>query len=409
MKKLIPMLLVLALLAGCSAQETGTEEKGPPAGEMTLPESAYTGDDAGECACTMTTEWTEYDPSVGAVWYILKNESDRDVETGADYQLETLGENGAWHQVPLVEDAAWYAIAYALPAGGSIAMACHLSMFDYDFSDGTYRIVKEVEGQTCTAEFHLKTGAAISADTPYGFAPLEDLPEEYGVTAGAAEGCPAFNWSGSENLEAVGTFLEKVRLGIPCQLRTIQDYGENVPMVTDVIYENDHFHWRMRQQGAYYEQRFSYLVTDGTDVYFSNGADWETAQAHAGKWAIIVPAEGLREQNIALVEEMTALRLEGNTARYKVWSHDGEWAAALTENPTEFSISGPDGGQVCDLRDYELTKDLTSIQDLSWNADYEHVLVLIGNESGLGAGRHRNIIYYDVEKFDVLDILTPGS
>ena len=106
---------------------------------------------------------------------------------------------------------------------------------------------------------------------------------------------------------------------------------------------------------------------------------------------------------------MTALRLEGNTARYKVWSHDGEWAAALTENPTEFSISGPDGGQVCDLRDYELTKDLTSIQDLSWNADYEHVLVLIGNESGLGAGRHRNIIYYDVEKFDVLDILTPGS
>ena len=34
MKKLIPMLLVLALLAGCGAQETGTEEKEPPAGEM---------------------------------------------------------------------------------------------------------------------------------------------------------------------------------------------------------------------------------------------------------------------------------------------------------------------------------------------------------------------------------------
>lgn len=410
MKKLIPMLLVLALLAGCGAQETGTEEKEPPAGEMTLPESTYTDSDTGARSCTLTTEWEEYDPSVEAVWYILKNESDRDAETGADYLLETLGENGSWYQVPLVENAAWYAVAYELPAGGSIAMACHLAMFDYDFSGGgTYRIVKEVEGQTCTAEFRLKTGAAISSETPYGFAPMEDLPEDYGVAAGAAEGCPVFNWSGSANPEAVGTFLEKVRLGIPCQLRTVQDYGENVPMVTDVIYENGHFHWRMRQQGAYYEQRFSYLVTDGTDVYFSNGADWETAQAHAGKWAIIVPAEGLGAQDIALVEAMTARRLEGNTARYKVWSDDGEWAAALTENPTEFSISGPDGGQVCDLRDYELTKDLTSIQDLSWNADYEHVLVLIGNESGLGAGRHRNIIYYDVEKFDVLDILTPGS
>ena len=57
MKKLIPMLLVLALLTGCGAQKTRTEEKGPPAGEMTLPESTYMDDNAEECDCTMTTEW----------------------------------------------------------------------------------------------------------------------------------------------------------------------------------------------------------------------------------------------------------------------------------------------------------------------------------------------------------------
>ena len=339
MKKLIPMLLVLALLTGCGAQETKTEEKGPPAGEMTLPESTYTGDDAGECACTMTTEWTEYDPSVGAVWYILKNESDRDVETGADYQLETLGENGAWYQFPLVENAAWNAIAYELPAGGSIAMACHLSMFDYDFSDGTYRIVKEVEGQTCTAEFHLKTGAAISADTPYGFKSLEDLPETYGADT-ASEADVVYTNDGVKNDGAVEAFLYKTGLGVPCQLRTVQDYGENTAMLIDTIDENGHFLWRMRQGDYVAEQRFSYIVTDGTDLYLSNGADWETAERYAGKeLAWLVPMGTANAAEVEAVEQMTADRLAANVTRYKVWSADGVWNAALTDTPTEFSVS----------------------------------------------------------------------
>ena len=57
MKKLILLLLVLALLTGCGAREAKTEEKGPPAGEMTLPESPRTDNDTGECACTVSTEW----------------------------------------------------------------------------------------------------------------------------------------------------------------------------------------------------------------------------------------------------------------------------------------------------------------------------------------------------------------
>lgn len=378
MKKLIPMLLVLALLTGCGAQETKTEEKGPPAGEMTLPESTYTGDDAGECACTMTTEWTEYDPSVGAVWYILKNESDRDVETGADYQLETLGENGAWYQFPLVENAAWNAIAYELPAGGSIAMACHLSMFDYDFSDGTYRIVKEVEGQTCTAEFHLKTGAAISADTPYGFKSLEDLPETYGADT-ASEADVVYTNDGVKNDGAVEAFLYKTGLGVPCQLRTVQDYGENTAMLIDTIDENGHFLWRMRQGDYVAEQRFSYIVTDGTDLYLSNGADWETAERYAGKeLAWLVPMGTANAAEVEAVEQMTADRLAANVTRYKVWSADGVWNAALTDTPTEFSVSWQKpgegfGGRTYDLNHWDGLE--TAIWGLEWQEDGKLLLV----------------------------------
>ena len=407
MKRIFAAVLCLLLLAGCGAEKQTPTEEGPPAGEITLPESTHTENDTGECACTMETEWEEYDPSVDTVWYILKNEGDRDVETGADYLLETLGENGSWYQVPLVENAAWYAVAYVLPAGGSIAMACHLSMFDYDFSDGTYRIVKTVEGQPCAASFTLKAGAAVSAERPYGVIPLEQLPEDYDAGAGVKDGCWIETDDYAENLWAVNDFLEKVRLGIPCQLRTVQDYNENSPVIIDTTYENGCFLWRVRHDGETMERRFSYLVTDpeGECVYLSNGADWDAGERYGDRRTLLISAGGPWH----LVEEMTALRLEGNTARYKVWSDDGEWSAALTEKPTEFIVSGPNGGRVCDLRDYELTNGLTSIQNLGWSTNHENILVITGNESGLGPGRHKNIVYYDVEKLNVLDILTPGS
>ena len=407
MKRIFAAVLCLLLLAGCGAEKQTPTEEGPPAGEITLPESTHTENDTGECACTMETEWEEYDPSVDTVWYILKNEGDRDVETGADYLLETLGENGSWYQVPLVENAAWYAVAYVLPAGGSIAMACHLSMFDYDFSDGTYRIVKTVEGQPCAASFTLKAGAAVSAERPYGVIPLEQLPEDYDAGAGVKDGCWIETDDYAENLWAVNDFLEKVRLGIPCQLRTVQDYNENSPVIIDTTYENGCFLWRVRHDGETMERRFSYLVTDpeGECVYLSNGADWDAGERYGDRRTLLISAGGPWH----LVEDMTASRLAANTARYKVWSDDGEWSAALTEKPTEFIVSGPNGGRVCDLRDYELTNGLTSIQNLGWSTNHENILVITGNESGLGPGRHKNIVYYDVEKLNVLDILTPGS
>ena len=154
MKRILAAVLCLLLLAGCGAEKQTPTEEGPPAGKMTLPESAYTGDDAGECDCTMTMEWEEYDPSVDTVWYILKNESGQEVEVGEEVRLETLGENDTWYQVPLAENAAWNAVAYGILAGEQLALPCSFSVFDYDFSGGgKFRIVKEVEGQTCAASF----------------------------------------------------------------------------------------------------------------------------------------------------------------------------------------------------------------------------------------------------------------
>ena len=71
---------------------------------------------------------------------------------------------------------------YTLPSGEKQAFPCILSLFDYDFSGGgTFRVIKEIGEYTAAAEFTLTKGAVISAETPYGFGPMEEVPE-YGLS-----------------------------------------------------------------------------------------------------------------------------------------------------------------------------------------------------------------------------------
>ena len=373
MKRVLAAMLCLLLLAGCGGSPDSQEETSPDQQST----SAF--------SLGLTTEWEEYDPSVETVWCILSYEGEGEpLEFGAEYRLEVL-EDGAWKQVPFAENAAWDLVLYTLPAGESWAFPCVLSQFDYEFTDGTYRVVKELEALPgdaellpCEAEFTLREGAPISAETPYGLVPMENLPEDAYVHADAAADDAAqygsavvFNDGGVTDRELAETFLEKVSLGLPCQLRTMQSYYESWPMLIDVIYEQDSFLWRMRTNGEITEQRFSYIVTDGTDVYFSNGADWASTEGYDSDRAFLLPS-GYGEPLVEAAEAMTEDRLTDSTARYQVWSQDGVWRAQLTENPTEFGVSWREpgqgsGGRLYNLRDWDGPE--TAITDLRWLED----------------------------------------
>ena len=359
MKRIWICLLALLVLAGC----------GDP-GDVAVT-TVYETDDPPRA--TLTAERDAYDPSVETVWCVLSYEGEGEpLEYGASYWLDVREEDGTWTQVPLAENTGWDAVLYTLPSGEKQAFPCSLSMFDYDFSGGgTFRVVKEIGDQTLTAEFTLTEGAAISAETPYGFGPMENLPEDWDTAEAAASGAVVFTEAGMENADAAETFLQKVSLGIPSQLRTLQNYYESWPMLIDVIYENDSFRWRMRTGGEITEKRFSYIVTDGTDVYLSNGADWDSTERYDSDKAFLLPS-GSGGDLVPAAQELMADQTAGSTVRYRIWSADGVWDASLTETPTEFGVGWQrpgegSGGSLYDLGDWY--DEELSIAGIIWEDD----------------------------------------
>ena len=361
MKRIWICLLALLVLAGC----------GDP-GDVAVT-TVYETDDPPRA--TLTAERDAYDPSVETVWCVLSYEGEGEpLEYGASYWLDVREEDGTWTQVPLAENTGWDAVLYTLPSGEKQAFPCSLSMFDYDFSGGgTFRVVKEIGDQTLTAEFTLTEGAAISAETPYGFGPMEDLPEDWDTAEAAASGAVVFTEAGMENADAAETFLQKVSLGIPSQLRTLQNYYESWPMLIDVIYENDSFRWRMRTGGELTEKRFSYIVTDGTDVYLSNGDDWESTEQYDSDRAFLLPS-GSGSALVPRAQELMADQTAGNITQYRLWSPSGEWCVRRSEgdDPLDLSLvySKPgygSGSQGLDLG--ELRAGITGIRNMVWQAD----------------------------------------
>lgn len=372
MKRIWICLLALLLLAGCGAEQRDEMVSWPEQNGL----EPFKAEVEAQEGLTLSAEWEAYDPSIEAIWFTLENNSGVEVSMGAEYSLERWLEGDSvpsdWYQVPLVENAGWITISYNLAPGEKFAQACNLSMFDYDFSGGgTFRVVKEIGDQTLTAEFTLTEGAAISAETPYGFGPMEDLPEDWDTAEATASGAVVFTEAGMENSDAAATFLEKVSLGIPSQLRTLQNYYESWPMLIDVIYENDSFRWRMRTGGEITEKRFSYVVTDGTDVYLSNGADWDSTERYDSDRAFLLPS-GSGSALVPRAQELMADQTAGSTVRYRIWSADGVWDASLTETPTEFGVGWQRPGEGSSGSLYDLGNwydEAPAITDIAWQAD----------------------------------------
>ena len=167
MRKIWLILAACLLLSGCG-------EKGAQQPEAAEEESAEV-----PAGLTMELEHQVYDPSLTSYTYLIENGTEQSVDFGEAYTLQRQTADG-WEDLTMRENAGWEAIGYTLGPGDTMALTCGFSLFEETPEAGEYRLVKEVGGSTLYAEFSLGE-SPYTAETPYGYAPLEELPEEYGI------------------------------------------------------------------------------------------------------------------------------------------------------------------------------------------------------------------------------------
>lgn len=360
MRKILPLLLCVLLLIGCGAskEEVPPSERPWSTGDMVEFDAETT-----PSGVTLECEWTEYDVTAKSITFLLNNNTDTIIETGVDFTLEVRDGNH-WKEIPMVENAGWPAVGIIIEPGTACAFSGALSVYDYEFEPGFYRVVKD----GYSAGFTMAEGADISTERPYGFAPLEEFSAQDPKNCLVIE-----NGAVSENEDLAELFLQKVSLDMDCQLRRVEKRSEGAVTVIDIIHENGRFLYRSLDSGRVGQTFFSYLITDGADIYLSNAADWETAMTRGLDMAVnmsgfsLLPPGCADTELVSLVQDMTAARLNANITRYKIWSPDGAMFASLTESPTTLSMGGQGYGTTADLQDYDGLE--TVILDITWDGD----------------------------------------
>lgn len=391
MRKLFLLLLCILLLSGCGGAETptaGGEQAGSEADSLAPTEVRK---DQLHEDCVMTTEYPVYGPDVDTVTVLMENRSEELLETGAVFSVEVdLGKGGEsdWFRLEPAGggDLCWIAIAYGVEPGGTLALQCNLSCFDRSaFADGHFRIVKTVGDKVCAAEFTVSGDAPITADTPYGFAPLEDLPSDYTAEAAAADGCVVFaTGKDAENSDAMDTFLTKAALDIPCQVRLARFAADGTVTVEDVVHEDIsgigcRLTYRRWENGEAEPVRyFSFLNTDGWYIYLSDALVWNDSR---GAEPLELLAGDEAEPYMAAVQSWADALAEGNVIRCRVWNPTGTACAGLGEidGPLEYSVCTPGEG-----RSHTLTgvPDAAAITAAGWEDDKTLILTVTDATDG---------------------------
>ena len=315
-------------------------------------------DTSGDVA--LTIEYPVYDSSVTSYSYSVVNNTEGTVTFGQQYSIEMLSD-GEWKSLPMLEDVAWNSIGYEAAPGETVSNSFSFWPYDFTVADGTYRLIKSVtledgEARLLCREFSIGE-SDITGDTPYGYTPLEELPEEIDL---ATFDCDLATDSVGSILAGgeaqVASFLEKVSQGMPAMLRLVSITQEGDAVLYDVIYENSHFLYRVDRtrdasagdgedtQGIY-EQRYSYLVTDGEYLYLSDYASLDYQyldERHLEAGSTVILCLDNFEDGSSLgdkVAEMTAQRVADNSTMARYWSEDGTYWVNLTAEKNSFSVS----------------------------------------------------------------------
>lgn len=383
---LILAVLTAGALAACDIQTPGggpaSPSSSPPSGSNgTLVPSDFTDSDFDTSGdIVMTTEHAVYGVDAPEIFYIITNNTDKELVYGTEYMVE-IRLDGKWYRIEFPENTGWRDIGIILKPNGTSTGSFSFSQLDFTVTEGQYRLIKELGGRHCAAQFRIGD-SPITAQTPFGYAAPETLPADYNPEAAVKNGDIVLLHSEAKNTGKLTEFLGKVQLGIPAMVRITEFTVEGDAIITDCLYNQKYFIFRHDNTRDKFgsgtgvtETIYSFLVTDGSDIYLSNCADRNMTSFQSADTVLLAWAAGFGDLTgaVKLAEKLTQQRLETSTVRCKVFSPDGSRSTAITSEPLSYIYEGP---EMSEIREVANPDGLAvGIIDVFWITDDTFVLV----------------------------------
>ncbi len=274
MKKLLAIILAAAIIfsfAGCSGQALDS---------LRLEDSPYNGEEFYTSrSIYVKTQYSEYG-DIPYIWFYIANYSTEDTTYTAQYSLEKYTGNNKWGTVPFKTDKVWDASLLPLTANSTVGFSFNLSDFNYDFTAGKYRIVKQLGDKLCAGEFTIGDSGISSAD-PYGYCDMSQLPAEFTLKDAIDSNTAAITSGNNYHTDKILDFVKFSSMGMPSMVR-IARYGDgNALTFTDVIYDGTSYTWKYdntrdpdAENPGVSEETRSYIITDGISIYLSDYPTW---------------------------------------------------------------------------------------------------------------------------------------
>lgn len=137
-----------------------TVENMPLSEHGTLPKTAN--------GMSVRTEFPVYKSTDSSVELIFENDTGETLGFDASVYLEYLSD-GVWLDIPLRPGEGWNALWYESNGVGSVT--CYFRKHAFNFPDGTYRLVKELNGMFYGAEFEIGNPEEALEISPHGTLP----------------------------------------------------------------------------------------------------------------------------------------------------------------------------------------------------------------------------------------------
>ena len=335
MKKILSLLisamLTLAVCA-CSSQLAPDAESTPYDYDNSASAVVFTQSDE----ISMETEFPVYDKSIDKINILITNNGSDELSYGEKYTLY-MQQGDEWIDIyPGSDDSvAWIEISRLLPAGGTNLEVLRVNQL----REGVYRYVKQVGSISCYAEFEIGD-SPVTAGSPSGYAPLEELGRDYSAEDAEKNGDVVLGIGEIKNSDRLTHFLSMASLGAQTKVRLSSFTVEGDPIIYDIEFSG--LYYRVTADStrdgfgvqAVLSESFSYIITNGSALYLSNCADYDLVREmlYGSERNTMLLTASVDSSWVDVIEKMTQKRSEESAALMRVWNDSGSMCVSINSS-----------------------------------------------------------------------------